>query len=106
MRIRDGDWALVDYDFQTGRSIWGYYDGEKTVYRIDHPVAETIKANAEARNASLNQRWGEGQRVASIPPSVFHDQLGEAARQGDDKYISRWLNDPDNRAFRTFEGKV
>lgn len=106
MKIRDGQWALVEHDLFTGRSIWSYFDGQRTVYRIDYPVAETLKRNAEARNAATGQRWGDGQRIASIPANVFHDQLGEANRQNDDRYIAKWLNDSDNAAFRTFEGKI
>jgi hypothetical protein len=37
---------------------------------------------------------------------MFFKHLGEAQKQDDKKYISKWLNDPDHRAFRTFHGKV
>lgn len=105
-RIQDGGWSLIDYNFRTKRSIWATFDGEKTVYRIDYPVDATIEQNAAIRNHKAGERWGDGQRIASIPPNVFHEHLAEASRQDDDKYISKWLNDSDNAAWRTFEGRV
>ncbi len=50
-------------------------------------------------------RWGEGQRVASIPMTVYW----ELKRRGvvdDQGALRRWLNDPDNRFFRTRPGAV
>ena len=32
--------------------------------------------------------------------------MAEASRQGDDKFISKWLNSSDNLAWRTKEGRV
>lgn len=105
-RVRDGSWELIDYDFRTGRSMWATFDGEKTVYRLDYPVDATIDHNTAVRNHKAGERWGEGQRIASIPPNIYHEQLAEASLQDDHKYISRWLNDSDNAAWRTFEGRV
>jgi hypothetical protein len=69
-------------------------------------VQSLVDDNAALLNASQGRRFGEGQRVASIPLNLFYDQLHEAQMQGDENYISRWLNDGDNRAFRTFEGTI
>lgn len=104
--IKDGDWELFDYDFQTGRSVWRYFDGAATHYRTDYPVQSLIDENAAHFNDSSHRRFGDGRRVASIPLNVFYDQLHEAQAQGDDRFISRWLNDGDHRAFRTFGGTV
>lgn len=104
MPIKDGDWELVDHDFTTGRTVWRYFDGAATHFRTDYPVQSLIEDNAALFKDSSGKRFGNGQRVASIPLNIFYDQLHEAHRQGDDRYVSRWLNDSDNRAFRTFEG--
>lgn len=106
MAIRDGDWELVDYNHHTGKSTWVMYDGEKTHYRMDYPVDNLIKENKMHQNALYGQKWGEGQRVASIPLNVYFEKLAEASIQKDDKYISKWLNDSDNSAFRVKEGRV
>ena len=42
MTIRDGDWTLMQWDPATGRTVWSLFDGEKTIFRTDTPVAATI----------------------------------------------------------------
>lgn len=108
MPIQDANgFTLVDHDPATGRTVWSYFDGEKDIYRIDYPVEQTIKENAEAR-ASAPSNWkGEYHRIASIPLNIVHDSgFSEAITQQDDKWLSNWLNSSDNRAWRTKEGKV
>ena len=106
MQIKDGDWELFKHDPFTGRTVWRYFDGTATHFRTDYPVQSLVDENAALLNESGGKRFGEGQRVASVPLNVFYDQLHEAQVQGDEDYISRWLNDSDNRAFRTFEGNI
>lgn len=107
--IRDGDWQLHEYDPVTGRTVWMLFDGEKTVFRIDTPVAATIEENTVARNAAPAGWKGDYHRIASVPMQLLYDDnlgLNKAIQQGDDKYLSRWLNDADNSAWRTKEGQV
>ncbi len=106
MVIKDGDWRLLHWDPATNQSTWKMYDGEKTVIRVDCPVDQLVKANTEERNATAGERWGDWRKIASIPTNVWWDKLNPAVAQHDDKYIKRWLNDGDNRAFRTFDGQV
>ena len=82
MAIKDGDWELFDYDYRSGRSVWHYFDGAVTHFRTDYPVGSLIEANACARGEAA-QRFGEGKRVASVPLSLFYDQLAQAQAQGD-----------------------
>ncbi|KAB0573384.1 hypothetical protein [Brucella pituitosa] len=107
MTIRDGDWTLIDYDFASGRSVWSIFDGEKTIIRTDYPVAQAIEQNTLFRNAAPSDWKGDWHRIASVPLNLAHEGgLVEAANQHDDKFISRFLNDSDNRAWRTKEGIV
>ncbi|WP_434286299.1 hypothetical protein [Celeribacter sp. SCSIO 80788] len=106
-RIRDGDWWLVDHDFQLGRTVWARTNGDgSTTYRTDYNVEKTLEINAKQKTLAENNWKGDYHHVASIPLNVFHDQLAEASRQRDDKYLSKWLNDSDNAAWRTKEGRV
>ena len=73
MRVRDGDWELVDYDHATGRSVWTYFDGVMQHYRTDYPVESIVKDNTALLNDSTGQKFGEGKRVASIPLNLFFD---------------------------------
>jgi hypothetical protein len=106
--IRDGEWTLFEHDPATGRSVWWMVDEDGvSVFRIDTPVDQVLEANAEAMKASDGKPFGEWARVASVPLQLLHSSgLNEAQTQGDDKWLSRWLNDSDNRAFRTKAGIV
>lgn len=107
MLIRDGDWVLFDHDFALKRTVWRREnpDGSST-FRTDYHVDDTIEANRQAALLADRGFKGDWHRVASIPLNVYYDQLAEASRQDDQRFISRWLNDSDNRAWRTKEGKV
>jgi hypothetical protein len=107
MLIRDGEWTLFDHDFRLKRTVWARQNPDgSTTFRTDYAVDDTIEANKTMRNAASKGFAGDWHKVASIPLNVFHDQLAEASRQDDSKFISRWLNDSDNRAWRTKEGRI
>jgi hypothetical protein len=107
MTIKDGDFTLLDYDYQTGVSKWVRYepDGSTTI-RTDTPVQHILDANTEDLNNSTGQRWGDGKRVASVPMDVYERYLMEARKQGDKAFVKRFLNDSDNAKFRTFGGRI
>jgi hypothetical protein len=48
---------------------------------------------------------GDMHHVASIPMALFYKMKAEG-KLDDQAYMKRWLNDPDNRAFRTRPGEV
>jgi hypothetical protein len=107
MIIRDGEWSLFDHDMTTGRSVWHYFDGEKDVFRVDYPVDNLMSENLAVRNSAERAWKGDWHRVASIPLNVAHDSgLVLAHSEGDDRFVKRWLNDSDNRAWRTKEGRL
>lgn len=107
--VHDGRWQLFDYDAATGRSVWvteGDIPGQM-IFRIDTPVDEILEANVEAEKATHGQRFGDWNRAASIPLQLYHSAgLAEAAREGDDAYLRRFLNDGDNAKFRTSRGRL
>lgn len=107
MKIKDGDWTLFDYDVKSGRQVWMIENPDgTTTFRTDYPVQPTIDLNAAQRNLAQPGWKGDYHHVASIPLNVYWDQLAAASQQKDNAYISRWLNDSDNRAWRTKEGRV
>ena len=86
-------------------------DGNRVVCNIVLDVAPNLDANVEAYNSNLNRRWGDGQRIASIPMAIRFDKtalngLGQAMEEGDRKHVRKVLNDPDYRKFRTFPGRL
>lgn len=106
MIIRDGDFELVSYDYVTGRSVWRMYDGEKYVFRTDYPVEATMAENEAVRNVAQKAWAGDWHRIASVPLNVYFDELADATKQDDNAFLSRWLNNSDNAAWRTKEGRV
>jgi hypothetical protein len=107
MIIRDGDWVLVDSDIALGRYTWAIAnDDGSTTYRTDYTVDPTMEANKIARNDARSGWGGDYHRVGSIPLGLYYDKLHGAVQQDDHAYVSRWLNDSDNRAWRTKDGKV
>jgi hypothetical protein len=50
-------------------------------------------------------RYGEWSKVASIPLSVFYD-LKQKGIVDDPAAMKKWLNDSENKFFRTRPGRV
>lgn len=67
-------------------------------------VTDLVEANKVAANAD-HGRWGEWAQVARYPLTIWL-KLKEEGILADPKAYRKWLNDPDNRAFRTRPGKV
>lgn len=89
--------------------------GIKTYYDYDEHTDEAIITKEQDVSAIIDQnkrefnaapeRWGEWTKVGTIPLSVYY----ELERQGitkDQERMKKWLNDPDNRYFRTRPGTV
>lgn len=106
MIIRDGAWTLFDCDIKTGRQVWHLHEDGRDVFRTDMPVDATVDVNKAQRNLVKPGWAGDYHMIASVPMNVYHDQLLTASKQKDDKFISRWLNDSENAAWRTKEGRV
>lgn len=106
-RFYDGDWWLYSHDPKLGRTVWGRENGDgTTTYRTDYQVDPTIDENRAVRNMADASWKGDYHRIASIPLNVYYDQLAAAANNDDMRYVSKWLNDSDNLAWRTKEGRV
>jgi hypothetical protein len=118
-----GNYGIVDegYDMMPGGGVrWSEFNpatGIRTKYTMsgNELVRETeyvhtqllLDENATEANDSMNQRWGDGKIYARVPMNLaYSGYLGEATIAGDQKAIAKWMNDGDNRAFRTFEGRV
>lgn len=100
---------LVDRDSDAGIATWHHFDPmtlECTVETVQD--VSTLIACNKAVYASVDERqhWrdGQGDRVASIPLSVFYDP--KVGIQHDRVQLRKWLNNPDNRFFRTRPGTI
>lgn len=107
MKIRDGDWTLFSHDQHLRRTVWARENGDgTTTYRTDYEVDPTIDINTAQRNMAEKGWRGDYHHIASVPLNLFWSEIAEASRQGDDKFVSKWLNDSDRRAWRTKDGRV
>ena len=100
---------LFDINPVTGtRKMW-HYDAEKDEATIETIIDATqIVTDNKERFNSFDEKanWkGDMHHVASIPMALFYQMKAEGKLE-DQAYMKRWLNDPDNRAFRTRPGEV
>jgi hypothetical protein len=82
-------------------------DDQRTVVRTEYYAVDAfMETNAALRNESDGKRFGDGQVVASVPLHIWAREIAPRRQDGNDVSLKRWLNNSDNRAFRTFRGKV
>jgi hypothetical protein len=101
------DWVLFEH-IPGVRAVYVKDNGDEWLIRTDYFGADRLK---EANKASVEQtegrRFGDYRPLASIPHNEMRDTgLEEALRQGDDRFVNRWLNDGDNRGYRTSRGRA
>lgn len=100
---------LLDFDpISKVRSMFHGGDGgdEFTVEEVQD-VTAVLDENKRAFNMyDERSRWNhEMNQVASIPLVVWED-LKRKGIADDEKALKKWLDDPDNRAFRTRPGRI
>lgn len=96
-----------------GYKEYFHYDHVTDTYVIEQvsDVTETVE-NMRAAYASVDERAkfdgdpGVGTHVAQIPHAILFAPGNEWMMEGDSKRLHKWLNDPDNRAFRSRPGRL
>mgnify|MGYP003115583344 FL=1 len=89
------------------------FDGDDTTVVTEQEVSPIIDQNRRTANEwkygnLLGNTQRHQQKVAEIPSTVYYElvkKLGEP-RHDNLKKWKKWLNDPDNRAWRTGGGRV
>ena len=86
---------------------WHYdEDKDEATIQTQQDVTDVIEENKnEFNQIDERAKWGEFNKVASIPLSLYYE-LKATGKLDDKAYMKRWLNDPDNRHFRTRPGEV
>lgn len=100
---------FFEYDPQLRRTTWLVHDddGNFRGCMVEQEIDEILEANAVAEKATLGQRFGEWQKVASVPLTLMEKTgLGDAIAARDKRFISKLLNDPDYRKLRTSRGNA
>jgi hypothetical protein len=101
--------VLFEEDPEIGRTVWLVFDerGNLKGAHVEQNVDHIIEANKLALSESAGAKFGDYNRVASVP-LTFLEQTGldQAIDGGDRKYMSKVLNDSDFSGLRTSRGKV
>lgn len=97
---------ILDTDPITGIKHVFHYDHltDEATITAEQDMATFLDANKRAFNDDTG-RYGEFNKVASIPMVVYWD-LKKKGIIDDPVAMKKWLNDPDNRFFRTKAGRV
>lgn len=101
--------VFFDYDPDIKRTVWLVFDdkGQMKGAHVEQEVDAILEANAEAEKATHGVRFGDYNRVASVPLTFLERSgLDQAIDARDKRYVSKVLNDSDNRKFRTSRGSV
>jgi hypothetical protein len=100
---------LFDFDPVTGVKKMWHYDADKDEAIIENIVdaTEIIEQNKVAFNQMDEKaNWkGDMHHVAQIPMALYYDLKAQGIVD-DPKRMKAWLNDSDNRFFRTRPGTV
>lgn len=100
--------TLLDYIPETLTSETFHLDEmeDKVVLSTEQDVTQIIEENKALQNLVTSiDRWGDMRRVAQVPLSLYLDLYKKGITR-DEKAFKRWLNDPDNRFFRTSPGVI
>lgn len=92
------------YDEVTRRSTWIEIEDGIPIINYSQDTRPILEANKAAANAFTGTNPEGFTRVASIP-NVVVQRLMQTGIWYDQAAMKRWLNDPDNRFFRTDDGR-
>lgn len=102
-------------DHLTGQRTFFSFDNERDEFtiRTEHDVTGLIEDNKRQQNLEPNERGakfkGDMHRVASIPLTIYCELKAQGIIGPTPEHarkLKAWLNDPDNRLFRTKLGRV
>ena len=103
---------LFSQDLDTQTVQIAHEDGEGgLILETRQNVTPFLEQN-KASYAQIDERarWGEFTKIASIPFAVIQELNKKGILKGfhivDQKAMKAWVNDPDNRYFRTRPGRI
>jgi hypothetical protein len=99
---------LFSHDPVFGVTKFWHYDesSDTAVIETVQDIEPLLERNKALQNNQTRlDRWGEGRIAASIPMSEYAQLLADG-RAHDQAALRRWINDPENRKYRTFLGRI
>ena len=101
---------VLDSDPETGITQWFHFDDVTGDFGLE--TRQDVTALIESTKGAFNPvderaPWkGDLHQVASIPMTIYHELAKISNNFKDQRVIRKWLNDKDNRVFRTRPGRV
>ena len=101
---------VLDSDPATGITQWFHCDDVTGDFGLE--TQQDVTALIESTKGAFNpvgerEPWaGDLHRIASIPMSIYYELAKISNNFKDERVICKWLNDKDNRVFRTRPGRV
>jgi len=89
-------------DHTTGLKNEFVTEDNKHIYHTTQDVKPVIEA---VKNYSELQPGKEFRHVAEIPMVIYQKMLREGSVK-DKQHLKKWLNNPDNKMFRVWKGKI
>lgn len=113
VNISDDAWEFdeITEDFVVHKAVVMLPNGNKgTVYRKKpRQLVAMLEDNKRLLDESDGKRFGDGRVVGRIPLNMLfdpHSELATKIREGDRDHMKWFLNNSDNRMFRTFRGQI
>ena len=103
---------LISADASALKKTEAAFDGEGgLIIRTTQDVTAIVEQNKAQYNAgSIHDKWGDLTKVASLPFTIIDTLNRKGIMRGfaviNEKEFRMFLNDPENRFFRTRPGKV
>ena len=104
---------LVKKDESTGTETWAHvHEDGKMIFESSQNVDALLEKNRNERNAYranslIGNTQNHQQKVAEIPTALYHKLIKELGQPKDNPTgWKKWLNEYDNRFFRTSGGSV
>lgn len=95
----------MDFDPATGIShVFSIDEHGLATITVEQDVTPIVETNKREFNAD-HRGFGEWSKVASVPLSIYNDWVKQG-KVHDQAFLKRFLNDPENRFFRTRPGAV
>jgi len=96
----------MDHDPTTGISHVFHLEADGTAtITAEQDFAPIVELNKQEYNNTNNARYSEWDKVASIPLTIYNDFV-KSGMVNDQAALKRWLNDSENRHFRTRPGQI
>lgn len=104
---------LLSRDIASGKETYAHFSEDgKIIFESKQNVDPILSQNARERNeyrsnSLIGNTQKHQQKVAEIPTALYHQLIQELGQPKDNpKGWKKWLNDYDNRFFRTSGGRV